>query len=407
MPAIQINLSQARRFLLTYQGLYPPARLQGKHGIMDYIRKVGCIQFDPLNISGHNHELVLQARVDGFSPSDLKSLLYEDRRLVDGWDKMMSIYCVEDWPYFQRYRDYYRQRFTAPNHKAAEIIPQVRAALNERGPLSSIDLDMGHKIDWFWAPTRAARAALESMYYWGELVIHHKVNTRKVYDFARQCLPLGLIETPDPNPRDEDYFSWHIARRIRSVGLLWNRAGDAWLGIFKLKAAQREAAIQLLAQEQKIIEVRVDEIPYTFYAPAASRSLLESIPIQSEPNQNEVSFLAPLDNLLWDRRMVQALFGFNYRWEVYKPAREREFGYYVLPVLYGEHLIGRFEPRLDKKTRQLTMKNWWWEDGCQPSDQYMAALREAFKRFAQFLGARSLRLEPAASQTLCIDSLDI
>lgn len=399
MAILQLTPSQARRYLLQYQGLYPAAKWQGKSGIMAFIRKVGCVQFDPLNITGHNHELVLHARVADFSPADLKSLLYEDRRLLDGWDKMMSIYCVEDWPYFQRYRDHYHRRLNAPHRPAADVLPQVRAALQERGPLSSIDLDINHTVDWFWAPTRAARAALESMYYWGELVIHHKKHTRKVYDFAHRCLPAGLLNTPDPNPRDEDYFAWHVARRVRSVGLLWNRAGDAWLGILGLKASQREAALQRLAADKHLVEVAVEGIPYPFYAPAESLPLLESIPDQNGL-PDRVSFLAPLDNLLWDRRMIQALFHFNYRWEVYKPITERQYGYYVLPVLFGEHLVARIEPRLEKKTRELVVLNWWWEETRPPHALFQPQLQAALQRLASFLGAKSVRLSTQASLSL-------
>jgi len=400
MSIIQINLSQARRFILAYQGLYPPAQLRGKDGIMQYIRKVGCIQFDPLNIAGHNHELVLNARVADFSPQDLRSLLYEDRSLLDGWDKMMSIYPVEDWPYFQRYRDHYHHRLTKAERKSSEIIPQVRAAIAERGPLSSKDLDINHTVDWFWAPTRASRAALESMFYWGELVIHHKVNTRKYYDFAHRCLPADIIQTPDPNPQDEDYFAWHIARRIASAGLVWNRSGDAWLGVFGLKSPQREAAIQRLEQEGRILPVKVADIPYPFYIPTESLALLESIPEKRELVEQQVTFLAPLDNLMWDRRMIHALFDFHYRWEVYKPVEERVYGYYVLPVLYGENLIARFEPRLDKKTRRLSILNWWWEDGCHPNGTFKEDLRTGITRLARTLAAKEIKIEDSANQTL-------
>src|SRR5512136_1978564 len=103
--ALHLTKAQARRFILTHQGLWPPSALQGKAGVLDFIRHVGSIQFDPLNIVGHNPELVLQARVADFRPAMLRELLYDERRLVDGWDKMVSIYAVEDWPYFVRQRE--------------------------------------------------------------------------------------------------------------------------------------------------------------------------------------------------------------------------------------------------------------------------------------------------------------
>jgi uncharacterized protein YcaQ len=200
---LTITKQQARRCILAHQGLWPPYELGGKTGVLDYIRRVGCIQFDPLNIVGRHPELVLQARVVGFQPAMLEELLYEDRRLVDGWDKMMSIYCVEDWPYFRRRREHARRHLGRSPDAVRSALPLVRQALEERGPLSSIDLDFNRTVDWSWVPTRLSRAALESMYWAGELIIHHKVNTRKVYDFVGRHISEDLLSAPDPNETDE------------------------------------------------------------------------------------------------------------------------------------------------------------------------------------------------------------
>jgi uncharacterized protein YcaQ len=106
LPTATLILSKpdARRFLLAHQHLWPPRRLEDKAGIMDYIRHVGCIQFDPINAVGRNPDLVLQSRVANYHPALLEDLLYTDRQLIDGWDKVASIYSTADWPYFARQR---------------------------------------------------------------------------------------------------------------------------------------------------------------------------------------------------------------------------------------------------------------------------------------------------------------
>jgi uncharacterized protein YcaQ len=396
MQKFKITRQQARRFILAHQGLNPPGGLKGKAGILSHIRRVGCIQFDPLNIVGHNQELVLQARIADFRPAMLQELLYKERRLLDGWDKMMSIYCTEDWPYFSRYRQSSLQELGSSSKPIAAILPQVRKELEERGPLSSIELGFDHAVDWPWAPTRASRAALESMYFWGELIIHHKVHTRKVYDFAYKHLPKELISSPDPNRTEQEYRDWHVHRRIGGIGLLWGRSGDAWLAIPGVKSGERAASINRLLERGRLAVVDVEGISAPLYIRSEDVPGLEQA-LAVEESRPRASVLAPLDNLLWDRKLLSELFGFDYRWEVYKPRADRDFGYYVLPVLYGDKFIARFEPGRDKKNKALIIKNWWWEPGVKPVKAMQRELAACFRRFLKFLNAERI----TASDSLC------
>jgi uncharacterized protein YcaQ len=189
MEQVSITNQQARRFILAHQGLWPPHAKMGKTGILDFIRRVGCIQFDPLDIVGQNPVLVLQSRIADFQAVMLQELLYHDRQLLDGWDKNMSIYPVEDWPYFSRHRKNALGSSKKSEEAIQPVLTQVRQAIEERGPLSSIDLEFDQTVDWSWAPTRLARAALEYMFFSGELVIHHRIHTRKVYDLTSRHIP--------------------------------------------------------------------------------------------------------------------------------------------------------------------------------------------------------------------------
>ena len=403
MEKLTISKQQARRFILAHQGLWPPYAAQGKSGILDFIRRVGCVQFDPLNVVGRNPELVLQARVADFRPAMLEELLYTDRKLVDGWDKNMSIYCVEDWPYFCRRREGARRYYGDSSRPAASVLPQVRQAIEERGPLSSIDLDFDQTVDWSWAPTRLARAALESMYSWGELIVHHKVNTRKVYDFASRHIPAELLSAPDPNETEEQHHDWYVLRRLGSVGLLWDKAGDAWLGS-GIKSKARKASLARLLEQRQVVEVRVEGIDLSLYMRSQDKAILDR-ELNSDGMSLRAAILAPLDNLLWDRRLVKALFGFDYIWEVYKPVAERRYGYYVLPILYGDQFVARFEPGRDKKSGALLVKNWWWEDGITPSEEMQADLRRCFERVLGFLGTGDLRADGKAAEQTGLDWL--
>ncbi len=388
---MQISKEQARRFLLAHQGLCPPDEFKGKRGILAYIRRVGCIQFDPLDIVGQNPDLALQSRVAGYRPTMLDELLYKDRKLLDGWDKNMSIYSVEDWPYFRRWRE----RFDHNSGRSAEairlVLEEIRAELEKRGPLSSLDLEMHEKVDWDWSQSRLARAALEKMYFSGELVIHHKVHTRKIYDLASRLLPGNLIDAPEPNQSDEEYQDWYVLRRIGSVGLLWDKSGQAWLGMHQINSRERKAALERLLAQGKIGQVYIEGITESFYFRSQDKARFDQTLKIAEPSPN-ASVMAPLDNLLWDRRLLKQLFDFDYTWEVYVPLRKRRYGYYVLPILYGDRFVARFEPGRDKKRGILTIKNWWWEQGLEPSRQMKSDLARCFQRFLEYLSLDKLEV---------------
>ncbi|HZW02391.1 MAG TPA: crosslink repair DNA glycosylase YcaQ family protein [Anaerolineaceae bacterium] len=386
---MELSKQQACHFLLAHQRLSPAYPLRGKDGIRDHFRRVGCIQFDPLNITGQNADLVLQARVAEYRPELLRALLYEDRALLDGFDKVMSIYPVEDWPFFERWRERARNHVVRSHAAVTAAMPKILAAIEERGPLSSKELEMNETITWDWGTSsRLSRAALETLYFRGELVVHHKVHTRKYYDLARRCVPAELLEIPDPNSTEEDYQDWHVLRRVGSVGLLWDRAGEVWLGLLGVKSPERKAALGRLVEQGKLRQVIVAGIKDPFYYRTEDQETFEAS-LSAAESPDPVRLMAPLDNLLWDRRMLKALFDFEYTWEVYVPAAKRRYGYYVLPVLGGDRFIARCEPVLDRKRQALVLKNWWWEPGVEPGG-WASSARGALERFAEVFGVKDL-----------------
>ena len=382
MEMISFTKRQACRFLLLKQGLLGDYRFEGKQGIMEFIRQAGCIQFDPVDVCGKNAELVLQSRIKRFSKEMLSDLLYQDRVLVDYFDKNLAIFPVVDWPYFERYREQHRQ--WERSHEAVRGAgSQVRKHITAHGPVCSGDLDMPDKVDWYWSRTKLSRAVLEHMYFTGELAVHHKIGSIKYYDLIENCIPRTILSAPEPYPDEHDHQTWRVLRRIGSVGLLWNRASDAWLNIGGLKSAERSAAFTRLLREQKIEAVHVEGIKDELYMQ------VEDIPLARQcVDQNSwkkrCEFIAPLDNLMWDRKLIQALFGFDYKWEIYTPADKRRFGHYVLPVIYGDRFIARIEASADTKTHTLLVKNIWFEPDVKRTTRMDEAIDSAIRRFSLF-----------------------
>jgi uncharacterized protein YcaQ len=395
MKTLQLSKAQARRFLLAHQSLLPPRSLQGKTGIVDFVRKVNCVQFDPIDVTGRNHELVLQARVRDFSTPLLYEALYEERRLVDGFDKNLCIYPMEDWPFFRRIREAYLRDFENRAHPVLEASAAVRQEIEKRGPLCSSDIDLGQNVRWPWGMTRLSRATMEAMYFWGELIVHHKVGVRKYYDLAERHVPPEILSAPEPHPSDGDYLDWRIHRRIGSVGLLANRGVDAWLGIEGTQKHSRSLAISRLTADGRLREVEVEGFEEPLFMRSEDEPTL-NLALKERAGEDRAAVLAPLDNLIWDRRLVSDLFGFNYTWEVYTPAAKRRYGYYVLPVLYGDRFVARFEPVRDRKSKTMIVKNWWWEENVERDDgELRLALHECLEAFRTFLRCDAMRVEDA------------
>jgi hypothetical protein len=245
------------------------------------------------------------------------------------------------------------------------------------------------------------------MYAWGELIIHHRVHTRKVYDFAHRHLPEELLSAPEPNETVEAYHDWYVLRRIGSIGLLWNRSGSAWLGMRGIKSRERAAALARLLEQGKVIKVRVEGIDPVLYMRSEDKTRLDKVLNASSSPRSRPAILAPLDNLLWDRRFVEELFDFDYVWEVYKPADERLYGYYVLPILYGDRFVARFEPERDERSGALIVKNWWWEPGIMPSKSVQTELLRCFERFLSYLGANTVRVDEHTAAEVDLDWLTL
>lgn len=393
--SITIDKATARRFVLAHQKLWPPRQLKGKAGVREVIRHLGSIQFDPINVVGRNPDLVLQSRVQDYRPEMLDQLLYQDFQLLDGWDKMASIFSVSDWPFFFRHKKHARQSEN-PRRPPKELIQNVLKEIEQRGPLSSLDLDNTEKADWYWGPTKIVRAALESLFAEGYIGVHHRVNNRRYFDLIERLIPPELLETPDPNQSDEQYHDWHILRRVRSMGLAYPNAGEHWYGILGVKTPKRKQILSRLVERGDLIAVDIAEIPgKTYFMRRADLPMLEAATSLPPPG---AAVLAPLDNLLWNRKNNGWLFDFEYIWEVYKPKAQRQYGYYTLPVIYASSFVARFDPAFDKKKRHLTIQNWWWETGVRPDKNMEAALIACFQDFLAYLNVEKLSLGESISK---------
>ena len=387
---LTVTKNQAAQFILRKQGLLGDYRFSGKDGAYRYVRQAGCIQYDPVDVCGKNAELTLQSRVKGFRKQALYDLLYRDRLLVDYSDKELSVWPSEDWPWFSPYRERSMEQgrqFPGIPELEMRAIDYIR----KNGPVSSDTLPIEGKIFWHssmhWSghwhqDSPAARSVLEQLYTDGVLLIHHKSGSRKFYDLADRYFPSDLLEAPNPCADEAAWIAWRVRRRIGAVGLLWNRRSDAWLGI-GMDTEQRNAAFDRLEKEGTVSAVRVGGISFPLYLLSEDLPLMEDILAGRADTRPRLEFLAPLDPMMWDRKLIEAIWGFRYSWEIYTPAVKRKYGYYVLPVVYGDRFIGRIEPKADRKAKVLTVGNIWLEPGVRRTKKLSGLISRAVRRLAR------------------------
>lgn len=396
---LHLTNAQARQFLINHHGLGEYKKTTGKMGIIDVFKKLGCIQYDPLNVVGRNPDLVLQSRIEKYTPDLLESLLYEERALIDGWDKMMAMYLTQDFPNYQRIRN--RQAEGTKRHlafrereEALDLLDPIREYLANNKTVLSRNLKLGSTFGDRWGSGKASNLALDYLFQSGEIGVHSKQKAQKIYALMSDLLPEHLYSALDPFNDEESFLKWYVKRRIGGVGLLWGRNGGGWLGHFLSDKVKRMRIIKALLASGDLVEVLVEGINEPLYARTEDLVAYDMIKgIVQDPIQTEqfaqVSFIAPLDNMLWDRLLVEKLFGFKYTWEVYVPKAKRQYGYYVLPVLYGDRFIARFEPEHYKGEGPLKILNWWWEPDVEPTEAMIKAIKDAFSAFETYLGAGS------------------
>lgn len=380
---VEISLEEARSFLVNYHNLNEVREYRGIDGIIQCFQQLKSIQYDPLNVVGRNADLVLQSRVRDYEPSMLYDLLYRQHRLIDGFDKEMCIYEADEYVNFARVRKANVKRTEATlayrgQLDALNIVEEVRDYIKKNGMTSSKDLSIGESRESRWGHKKLSSAALDYLYCRGDLAIKEKRGTQKYYDFTDNVLAKELLEADDFID-DTEFLQWYIKRRIQCVGLLWNKRGGSWQGHYLSDKKTRENVINHLVDTKKLQVVYIEGIDTPFYLPYEAQCHF------NYPNKGHVKFLAPLDNMLWDREMINRIFHFDYRWEVYTPVDKRKYGYYVLPVLYGTKLIARFEPYKSKKDEPFMIKNWWWEPEITITDVMLGEIHRTIKDFARYL----------------------
>jgi uncharacterized protein len=379
----RLSRDVARRFLVLHHLLAPPRSLPAESAsVLRVIDRLGSLQFDPLEIAGRNHDLALLARIDGYRREWTAALLYEQRVLFEVFNKMLSIVPTAELPYYRIAWDRARvDHEGGAFDEHAPLVEELLTRIRENGPLLPREVGPREAIDWYWRPTNKVRAILEALFEAGVLGIARRERNLRVYDLVERLFPADLLAAR-PDPRDQ--FRHKLLSRYRGHGLL-GASGSYEIfagtsprveiglegGLLPMSKGRLQLLEELVAAGE-LLPVEVEGLKGPRYVVASAAATLEQAAAEvgrgAGPGGRDprVAFLAPLDSLCWDRDLLRRLFDFDYVWEVYVPAAKRRWGYYVLPLLYGDRLVGRIEPRIERRARTLRVAGLWWEPAFDP-----------------------------------------
>ncbi|HEV8282614.1 MAG TPA: crosslink repair DNA glycosylase YcaQ family protein [Candidatus Limnocylindrales bacterium] len=393
---MEISRQTARRFILGRQGLWPGRRWRGERGTEQAMRAMEHLQLDPLGIMARAQDLMLHSRVIDYMPDDWARLTYEKRRFFD-WGGWLAVRPMEELPYWRnlmrRERENGHWREVEHEHHAA--IVEMRQALRERRTIANRDFAMAsRKRTDSYRGRKDSAVALYYLWRVGEAMVHHRERFERVYARTEAIAPSELLEEAS-DPETEDFMRRkHVA--FEGISALTGTSYTTY------QQGERGAAIawrNRALERGDLIEVTVDGWRGPRWALASDREAIETVAAGRVPRgwkaketttTEEATFLAPLDPVS-ARKRAKPLFDFDYIWEVYTPAPKRKFGYYALPVLWGDRLVARFDGRFDRSTSTFAILGFWPEEAELVDDEgFHEAFARGVERMRAFLGAGRL-----------------
>lgn len=373
MTHVHLSKADARRLLANHH--FEPTTA---HGVFE---RLGSIQYDPLKPVGCNHDLVLQARVSDYKVGDWQKLAYEERFIYDAWDKQASLVMMRDWTYRRIYHTWHDLWWRKRVFEAyPEVVETVLQELKRRGPLLGKDFAYQvHVKAWegSWYGPKLTKHVLRALWHTGKVLTHSRRHGHHVYDLTERIVPKKLLKAKPLS--DKESLEFLIKLRHQAVGLLRpNASAEVW-SLYN-PPAERRAMIQDLVGRGELVSVDVAGVKFH-----ALPEVLENLEPDPAPR---MVFVAPLDQIMWDRKAVHHIFEFEYLWEVYVPEAKRRWGYYVLPVFYKDSFVARMDSKLSKGVWEIL--SWKWE--VKPTPEMLEALAEAMRNFRFYLAAESIRL---------------
>jgi uncharacterized protein YcaQ len=368
---VAVSIAAVRRLVVGSQAFAARFRRAGASEVEETIRRLTAVQLDSISTVDRAHRLTIGARAGAF-PDDVVTRLLEEGRVFEYWAHEACLLPIELWPHFRRtmHGNGHWGIYDRALRDHADLVEPVLARIREEGPLASRDFEgRGRGGMWNWKP---AKMVLEALWDRGDLVTRSRRNFQRHYDLAERVIPAPLLDAPVPT---EDETLRTFARlAVAARGALTEPAiREHW----RLKGGRARLHHHLVAlcEEGLLREVEADDDGPPFY-------VLPDVELDGTPAP--ATLVCPFDNLVWDRPLLERLFGFRHVIEVYKREHERAFGYYVLPLLAGDRFVGRADLKADRAEGVLRIRRFTPEPKVR--GDVGAKLERAAARLARLLG---------------------
>ena len=408
MNPIKISKKTHRRFIMGVQGLWPGRRFAGKDGVADALHQMDALQLDPLNVIARSQDIALWGRVLDYRPEQLYQVAYDERGFFD-YGGSLYMYPMSELPYWRlhmkRRSEQARWKDFAAEHPQA--MKQVREALRVNGPMGNRDFK-GNKAMDSYRGGKDTSVALYALWITGEVMIHHRNGFDRIYDLTER------VASPEfnysaPEEEAEDFFA---RKAISFLGLMrekrWRVSFEYYIQRDIEKGEEKEW-LMTLHESGVIATVQIEGSKERWIVLTKNLPHLEALETGKIPSawkplgpstKDEVTLVAPLE-IVSARGRAKEVFDFEYVWEVYKPDAQRRWGYYVLPILYGDHLVARLDPKLDRKTMTLRINGFWLENDAPVNRPAFAdALGKGLARFASFVEAKKMDVNAVTPKKL-------
>jgi uncharacterized protein YcaQ len=375
-----LSIAEARRIAIAAQGLATPRPASaGPAEVIDMVRRLGVVQIDSVNVLARSHYLPGWSRLGAYAPADLDALVHRAPRSVfEYWGHEASLLPVELHPVL-RWR-MARAIDSAWRHvrriaRRKKLVADVLAIVKERGPIGAREISLGRPSRKGWWEWSDAKSAIEWLFWSGQVTSASRRGFERLYDLPERVLPAQIIAAPTPAEADAQRIL--VEQSARALGI----ATEADLrDYFRLKPATARPAIAALEQAGVIREVSVE----------GTRAYLHRDAVMPEIDRDRAALLSPFDSLVWFRQRTERWFGMRFRLEIYVPKHLRVHGYYVLPLLLGDRLVGRVDLKADRAARKLLVQAAHAEPGAPRTTA--SALHRELVAMASWLGLDGIEI---------------